>query len=475
LSGAHAVRFLEPDFLYEHEELTRKIFRDAASSDSFFSDMLDHSARVFLASLPALERLVAQARERGIPLEPLALRGLRVDGPDEPPDSAERLLAMSAEPLPRLLRLPLDRSPGRPYNDHLVVQVGGALDAAQAGWLWEQLPAIRFNALEQDQEAVERIGRANPRPFQAGFSTIRPGARFSLWVGCTAEIRPQNEPRFLAQADALADEIFPPLEAAFADPDRIKRLVTGNAGRLIALQKKLGRPPGRQDHSLFNPWGPLSDSLGMRSAADAGLLEARLLFTVRGTWRAKPDDPGLTGSLSSYLQRLCIPSAERDREVDELFRRAAASRASRSERMDPLERLAKDPALRSVGGQRVIDTLARLALGTDEDSGGMRQAAIETLRWIEAPERDRVYLALLAARPPKDVTCVIAQSLGERPSEVGVDALLALWRDPATAEGSRSWANDGLRNAASHCVRGQSKLKARVERELKRGSRDTRL
>jgi hypothetical protein len=468
LSGAHAVRFLEPDFLYDHEELTRKIFRDADSSCRYFTNKRDHSARVFLASLPALERLVAQARERGIRLEPLALRGLREDGPGGSPDSTARLLAMSAEPLPRLLRLPLDRTPGQQYDDHLVVQVGRALDEARAVWLWDQLPAVRFAVLEQDREAVDRIGDADTSRFQAGFSTIRLGTRFSLWVGCTEEIRPQNEPRFLAQADALADEIFPPLEAAFADPDQLGRLVTGDAGRLIPLRKKLGRPPDRQDHRLFNPWGPLSDSLGMRESADAGLLEARLLFTVRGTWCAKPGDPDPTGSLGDYLRRLCVPPAERDREVDALFLRVAASRESRSDRMDPLKRLAQDPALRSVGGQRVIDTLARLALGTAEDPGGMRQAAIETLRWIDAPERDRVFFELLAARPHEDVTCVIAQSFGERPSEAGVDALLALWRDPAAAEGSRTWAKYGLQDAAGHCVRGQAKLKARIERELKR-------
>gem|GEM_PF-4006306 len=77
--------------------------------------------------------------------------------------------------------------------------------------------------------------------------------------------------------------------------------------------------------------------------------------------------------------------------------------------------------------------LRRLVTG---DAGRL----IEALRWIDAPERDRVYFALLA-----------------------------LWRDPGAGPDSRGWAKNGLQNASSPCARGQTRLQAGIGRELQRG------
>lgn len=457
-SGAHAISFLEKSFVYEHEETSRKIFRDAQQSDRYFAGKVEHSTRVFFAALPRLERFLSDAKAHGIELVPLALRTLG-DGGETSIPSAHALCQRSAARVPMTARLPLDT---RDNLDALTVSIGKALDEAQARWLWAQLPQLSFAMLEKDVTDQERTDAAAPPKTLAGFGAVRLSRRFALWVGSVEEIRPQNEAAFRAQADTLADEIFPALEAAFADDARRSLLVAGDTRRLVAPQSRL-RIDGAS--APFNPYGPLLDEVGMRVGAQAGRLQVRVLLVVDHKWGEHEGDPQPDG-LQQYLQALSRPAAVRDRDIDERMAEVRAARPDdRSARFDPLLRLAKDPVLRSVGGQRVIDALTKDALQSPDAS--MRRTAIEQLRWIDAPERDRVYFELLRTRRYEPYMAVLAQSFGERPDDRRVDALLAVWRDATTTDEARAWAKNGLRTAVNYLAGpGQLPLKRRIEDAL---------
>ena len=255
-SGAHALRFLTPRYAYEHEERTRKIFKDEDSSNRYFAAKIEHSRKVFESARPRIERFFAEAKRRGIAFDSLALR-------DEPKTiaSIDDLRGRASGSV----RLLLEVAPDAPYDDVLVVHLARALDAKQRTRLWAQLPTLRFLTLEQDDEA---LAKDVSQSFRVGFGTIRIAPRFALWVGNTDEIRPEDERLFTGQAETLADEVFPALRAALDDPKRLPLLVTGDTQRLVSLTDKLkGATP---DSRSFNPWGPLSDQLGMRDSTRVG-------------------------------------------------------------------------------------------------------------------------------------------------------------------------------------------------------------
>ena len=107
------------------------------------------------------------------------------------------------------------------------------------------------------------------------------------------------------------------------------------------------------------------------------------------------------------------------------------------------------------------------SLSTGPDRDGMRKLAIENLRWLDVPERDRVYLSLLAARRDDGVMSVISQSFAERPDDARIETLLAVWRDASRSEDSRRWAKNGLQTARNHCESsGLKALQLKIEKAL---------
>lgn len=480
LSGSHFIQFLEPSFVYEYEDEVRKIFRSGDGADEYFEAKRQQSRRVFVAALPLFARLFQEARQQGIELGELPLRALD-------PQALYGGALQSAEPLtqkdatyPRVVKLHLQGQgvdKGRSGTTHLTLWLRKAPDRKQAAWLWEKAAELRYAALAQREAEIQAVSEDALKQFMPAttLAAARVGKDFALSVGTPGEIRAENQRWLSAQTEALAKELFPVVQRALKDESLRKHFFLGDSRRLVSLDAKLGkRTEGAALLPLFNPHGPLSDALGMRTAEQAGGLRVTLLFVVKDRWRGQPGDPDLTSTLSQWLRRAAEGPARPGDTVDRLLqtvqKQAGPDHDAAQRAVEDLLRLAKDPALRAVGGQRVIDFFVQHALAEPVQDAALRKLAIENLRWIDCPERRRVYLEILKKRRLDDAMGVIAQALGDLPDEETTTALITVAGDAAVPEEHRSMARYGLKcqlaRLEGRTGPGNTALRDRIKRTL---------
>lgn len=485
VSGSHAIRFLEPSFIYEYDEGVRKAFFSSEDADSYFTSKRERSTRVFTAALPVFARFFQDAQKHGIRLLELRLRTLSPSALQSPPiESAEQLLARAGEVYPRLVKLNLNAGNRSAYDsNHLLVLLGKGLDREQASWLGSRIAELRFSALAARESEITSVREDAGKRFLPGVAAVRVGKNFALSVGMTDEIRPENQALWSAQAEALATELLPTLTSAFADKETLRPLFTGDPGQLLSLDEKLGkRPEGAALAKLFNPYGPLLDSLGMRSAVQVGGLRVTLLFVVQGAWGARPTDPQPTYGLTQWLQRIGEGRAQTDATIDSLLKRVEDPRDADAQKaaLEQLVQLAKEPALRTVGGQRVIDYFVQHAQSDrakdsakdsarkDPAKDPVRGLAIANLRWIDCPERRRVYLELVKSRRNASEMPTITQALADLPDDETAAALIAAMGDKEASDDSRSWARNGLQTMANHLSSRADPRTAALQERIKR-------
>lgn len=478
LSGSHFIQFLEPSFVYEYEDEVRKIFRSGDGADEYFEAKRQHSRRVFVAALPLFSRFFQEARKHGIELGELPLRALD-------PQALYGGALQSAEPLtqkdatyPRVVKLHLQRvDKDRSGTTHLTLWLQKAPDRKQAAWLWEKAAELRYETLAQRETEIQAVSEDALKQFVRAttLAAARVGKDFALSVGTTGEIRTENQRWLSAQTEALTAELFPVVQRALKDEALRKQFFTGDNRRLVSLDAKLGK---RTEEAallpLFNPHGPLSDELGMRTAEQVGGLRVTLLFVVKDRWRAQPGDPDLTTTLSQWLRRAAEGPARPGDTVDRLLqtvqKQAGPDHDAARRAVDDLLRLAKEPALRAVGGQRIIDFFVQHALAEPVQDAALRKLAIENLRWIDCPERRRVYLEILKKRRLDDAMGVIAQALGDLPDDETTTALIAAATDAAVPQDHRSMARYGLKSQLARLEGrtgpGNTALRDRIKRTL---------
>ena len=306
MSSSHFARFLEPQFVYVYEDALRVEFLTEEAALRHFRSERQRSRRVFVAALPVFARFLAGAEAQGIALGDLRLRGLSAQALEGPAcATAADVLGAADAPYPRLVKLDLSAPGPAAYDrNHLNILLEQAPSPQQAAWLLTQAADLRYTTLAQREAAIEALGGAEV-PWVAGFAAVRVGHCVALSVGRTDDVRADNVAHFQAQAEALATELFPQVEQAFASEARLSALFTGDARALVPIRSKLGEARTAEDlAALFNPHGPLLDARGRRSAVQVGGLRVTLLYAVQGAGGARPADPQPTRELEAFLARI---------------------------------------------------------------------------------------------------------------------------------------------------------------------------
>lgn len=308
LSGSHSIRFLETSFFYEYEEGVRKAFINGEQAERYFTSKRTRSTKVFVAALPLFSRFFNEAKQHGIKLGTLQLRRLRHNElHGEPVKSATALVSKPNERVPRLLVLDLNAGEQDSYDtNRFVVKLEEKLNQEQASWLLTRVKALRYTKLAQREAEIEAVSDEAAKRWKAGTAATRVGKNYVLCVGFTEEIRPENEAAFRAQVDALITELHPLVDKGLSDAENLKKFFTGDATRLLSIETKLEKMP--QDLApLCNPYGPLLDELGMRTAVQSGALKVTLLFASKDRWGANAGDPQLNVALTQWLEQLAAP------------------------------------------------------------------------------------------------------------------------------------------------------------------------
>ena len=455
VSGSHAIRFLEPNFIYEYEEGVRKAFFNEEDANSYFGSKRERSTRAFTAALPLFARFFQEAQQQGIELGELRLRSLDLSALQSPAlKSAEQLAMKAGDVYPRLVKLDLQSGSASSGNiNHLLFLLRKGVDAKQASWIWKHISALSFAELSSREAEIAKVSPDASQRFLPGTAAVRIGNKFALSIGMTDAIRPENEKFFAAQAEALATELLPAVTSAFAREDLLPHFFTGDHRKLISLKEKLGEKfPQSRQAALFNPYGPLLDSLGMRTSVQVGGLQVTLLLVVKGQWGAAPNDPQLSSGLTQWLQRVGAGPTQSDARIDQLLKRAQNMRDPEAQQaaIDELVRLAKEPALRAVGGQRIIDSFVAHALSDPQHQDPFRPLALANLRWIDCPEKRRVYLELISRRRIEGAMSVISQALADMPDSETSAALISVMSDDKASADSRSWARNGLQTQLNY-------------------------
>jgi len=306
VSGSHSIRFLEPNFFYEYEEGVRKAFISDDQAASYFSRKRMRSTRVFMAALPLFTRFFDEAQQHGIALGTLQLRTLRQrELHGEVAKSATDLVRAEGH-TPRLLALNLNAGDKDNYDSNrLIVKLEKDLNSDQASWLFTRVQDLRFAKIAKREAEIAAISEEAAKCWKPGVAATKISKNFALCVGFTDEIRPENEAPFRTQVEALITEIHPAIEKAFRDVSQLKGFFSGDAQRLISVEDKLRKKPTEVELAgLCNPYGPLLDDLGMRTAVYVGGLKVTLLFTIKDRWGGQPSDPQPTMALSQWLEQL---------------------------------------------------------------------------------------------------------------------------------------------------------------------------
>lgn len=471
VSGSHAIRFLEPNFIYEYEEGVRKAFFNEEDASSYFGSKRERSTRVFTAALPLFTRFFQEAQQQGIELGELRLRSLDHSALQSPAiKSIEQLAMKPGDVYPRLVKLDLQSSSASSGNvNHLLILLRKGVDGKQASWLWKHISALSFDELASREAEIAKVSPDASKRFLPGAAAVRVGNNFALSIGMTDEIRPENEKRFAAQAEALATELLPAVTSAFANEELLPHFFTGDHHKLISVKEKLGEKfPQSRQADLFNPYGPLLDSLGMRTSVQVGGLQVTLLLVVKGQWGAEPTDPQLSSGLTQWLQRVSEGPTRFGAQIDQLLKRAENMRNPEAQRaaIDELVRLAKEPALRAVGGQRIIDSFVAHAMSDPQHKDPFRQLALANLRWIDCPEKRRVYLELISRRHIEGAMSVISQALADMPDSETSAALISVMSDDKASADSRSWARNGLQTQLNYLAARKNPSAAELQAKI---------
>ncbi len=471
VSGSHYVRFLEPKFIYEYDDGRRKSFRSAQDADEYFASKQQHSAAVFTAALPVFTQFFKDAAHHGVRLGELQLRTLSQSTLGNAPLSSVADLLNKTESYPRLVKLNLNAADKNSYDiNHLLVVLQKAPNQKQAQWLWDHVTELRFVTLAARETEIAAVKEDTTKSFQRGVTAVKMGKNFALSVGFPEQLRPTNASHFQAQAEALAKELWPTLQSAFQNEELLSAFFSGEPQRLISIETKLGkRPDDAELAPLFNPYGPLQDSLGIRTTIQVSKLRVTLLFVVQDEWAAAPKDPRLTSALTQWLQRV-VEGPPRDGDTIGLLMKKAQDThdpAAQRAAIDSLVKLAKEPALRTVGGQRIIDFFVKHALSDPQNKDPLRQPTIENLRWISCAERRRVYFELLKTRRMDGVMSVIAQAFADFTDDETVTALIAVAADPPVSEDSRNWARYGLQSQLACLIRAADLKNAALQERIK--------
>lgn len=265
----HSIRFLEPGFLYEYQEGFRKFIHDADYTeeedgpDEDSASKQQQSTRVFAAALPLFSRLIEDARMQGIELGELPLRVIRPSMYGAMLHSMEQL-AQEGKIYPHQLTLNLNAGDKNPSGINcLTLWLSKPLERKQAEWLWARAAELRFATLAQHKAEIQGVNEDTVKRFAPATVVTRVGRNFALSVGLYDRVRLESQRWLTAQAEALAQELFPVVERTFRDAALRKEFFTGDSGQLISLDVKLGkRPQGAALAQLFNPYGPPLDALG---------------------------------------------------------------------------------------------------------------------------------------------------------------------------------------------------------------------
>jgi hypothetical protein len=469
VSGSHAIRFLEPKFIYEYDDGRRKSFHSSQDANEYFASKKQDSTKAFIAALPLFGQFFQDAAQHGVRLGELRLRTLNQKALSNAPlGTPAELVGKATDEYPRLVKLNLNATDKQAYDsNHLILVLEKAPDQNQATWLWEQAGTLRFAKISQRDAEMAAVSEEATKRFQPGVAAVKMGSNFALAVGLTDELRPENAALFQAQAEALAKEIWPMLQSAFQNEELLKAFFTGDPKQLVSVEKKLGkRPDDKALAPLFNPYGPLLDALGMRSTVQVGGLRVGLLFV------AKNGDPipQPTYALTQWLLRATDGPARDGDAIGLLLKSAqnAHDPSAQKAAIDELVRLAKEPVLRKVGGQRIIDFFVQHALSDAQSKDPLRMLAIENLRWIDCPERRRVYFDLLKTHRSEGAMGVISQAFGDFPDNETTAALIAAANDAKASEDSRSWARYGLKSQLAVLERSTDPKTAALKERVKR-------
>ena len=279
VSGSHGVSFLEPEFSYTYQEFNTKKLPPDRYQEHFRSRRLE-SQRRYLALLPELKRLIANAKKEGVSITTLGaleLSSMTTHAPAQTSLASFLAHATTQAGPVRLELTPKELQTGESENV-LTLWIGKPLSSGQAKWLWQESRKSSF--LTNDETSPAAGSKESPKnAFVQTLAAEHYGKKFSYAVFLVQAIRQESVAHFKKQLESEASRVFPKVEKFFETTKNLNEYLDGDLA-------KLG-PAHAKNATQFNPFGPLSDDLGYREGTWAGQFHHMLLFNPGVTPTAK--------------------------------------------------------------------------------------------------------------------------------------------------------------------------------------------
>lgn len=422
-SGAFGSRFVHERFGYALKEHTRKIFRDGEQSRRYFAEKEQAFHRRLAGALPGVERVLAGARGRKIPLESYSVTHPVIRLP-QIADVAQ--VSPAAYPVTLAVE---QVTPGS--TETLEMSFSRAPRAADLTWL--VISVLRALAGSD--------GAAAP----AALQTSQPGVcdlsgTFGLYVGARVRTDRAGKTRMEAAFSAELQRLLPAMARKLARPGALDEL--GVEGGLLPPGPIVKQRSGAEPCAAFNPYGPLVDGARpslVRTSADKGSMQVVVMIAPRAYDWGK-----VNLTFRRWLEELLIDGHHRRAAQEQSFL-VLMDRGS-SGRGAALSALAKNRE------RRFERLLSRIILDRREP-GSLREEAVRVLGRFDAPRPYPTLIKLLAAsRDPGHHDGALAEAvraLAAYPRQEAVELLIGIRNNTKAEWNTRVGCNDALSRIAA--------------------------
>jgi len=425
-SGAFRSRFVHKRFSYTYREHVRKIFRDGEQSRLYFAEKERAFHRRLAVALPGVERVLAGARRRKIPIVSYSVTHPVIRLP-RVADVAR--VSRAAYPLNLALEQVTPRS-----TETLELSFSHAPRPGDLAWLVTAVMRA-LSAKVNDENAPATAVLQTYEPAVCALS----GA-FGLYVGARVKTDRAGKASLEAAFSAELKRLLPAMAKKLAGPGAMDEL--GVAGGLLPLEPVVKQRSAAEPCAVFNPYGPLVDGAEpslVRTSLDKGSMQVVVMIAPRAYDWGK-----VNLTFRRWLGELLI---------DEHHRRAAREQSflvlmdkNGNQRGSALSELAQNRE------PRFERLLSRIILDRREPES-LREEAVRVLARFDAPRPYRTLVKLLAAsRDPKQQDGALAEAvraLAAYPRREAVELLIGIRNNKKAEWNTRVGCDEALSRIAA--------------------------
>lgn len=282
MSGNAGFTYLDPYFQFSYKENVRKVV-DSEHYDQYWQKKSEGFSSVLGSSVPQMKKILKQMLDSKIPIVPL---NMAPHGPEKIITTPEELIKLDPH---QNIKILINEKSGKSTFVFYFNQVP-TLD--QAKRFFELIHLLEFQNLSQNASKNETGEMKAREKIQLGASKYKLYDKFSLAVITTAYISTDN---LHATEKVLDAEMLRISKKIGTDFDQLasQNKVWIDPQSLVPLKVKFGSNlnaalTASLDKSVFNPYGPLFDDLGLRTIHRTELLTYSMLFVTKEKWKEDP-------------------------------------------------------------------------------------------------------------------------------------------------------------------------------------------